>query len=207
MASFSYLMKMAKQCIRRNYYSRIKFTSPLPFKSKIAITSVSFVSDSLLFSRRRKTTLSGQQNRQTEQSKPFYNNTQSLTTNDSESKNKDSSFNSLWNNLSVTQKSWAIIGSTGIVIGISAVVATPGVLALTGFSAGGVTKASLAAYVHSLIGNVSSGSVFAGAQSVGATGAVSTVTTTVGGLGAVGGAIISWIGLGSKDNSDDKNDK
>ncbi|RPA80066.1 hypothetical protein BJ508DRAFT_195281, partial [Ascobolus immersus RN42] len=43
-----------------------------------------------------------------------------------------------------------------------------GVLVLAGFTTGGVKAGSLAALVHSAIGNVASGSLFALLQSVGA---------------------------------------
>eukprot|EP01084_Bolivina_argentea_P274922 468725_1 len=70
--------------------------------------------------------------------------------NKSQTNNVNSSYTSLWNNLSVTQKSLTI--GTGVVAGIAAVVATPAVLSMIGF-ASGVTKASLAAYAQSCIGN------------------------------------------------------
>ena len=75
----------------------------------------------------------------------------------------------------------ATIGS-GAGAGVSA--ATPAVIQALGFGAAGIAKGSIVAGIHSTIGNVAAGSVFASLQSAGAAGAIS--WATVGGITAVG---------------------
>ncbi|MCG8626516.1 MAG: interferon alpha-inducible IFI6/IFI27 family protein [Proteobacteria bacterium] len=98
-----------------------------------------------------------------------------------------------------TGYSWTTIAfgaAVGTAIGVGAVVATPAVLSVVGFSANGIVGGSVAATVQAAIGNVGSGTVFATLQSIGASGGLSataagatTVATTA--TGAVAGAAFS----------------
>eukprot|EP01083_Nonionella_stella_P183933 665963_1 len=95
---------------------------------------------------------------------------------------------SIWNNLSVEQKIVAI--GCGVGFGAVALIATPSVLSVIGFTSAGVAKGSVAAFIHSKIGCIAGGSLFAMAQSAGATakiGAATKVATPI-----IGGFIGSF---------------
>ncbi|KAK4196604.1 hypothetical protein QBC40DRAFT_268366 [Triangularia verruculosa] len=89
-------------------------------------------------------------------------------------------------------------GKTAIIIGGIALVVAPGivtspVLRLIGFGERGVTAGSIAAFIHSCIGNVAAGSAFAIFQSAGAGGAgLAVVNGVVQGAGiiAVSGTVL-----------------
>ena len=78
----------------------------------------------------------------------------------------------------------ATVGTTAGA-GVSAV--TPAVIQAIGFGATGIAKGSIAATIHSSIGNVTAGTLFASAQSTGAVGAIS--WTTIGGITFLGTAV------------------
>jgi hypothetical protein len=100
-------------------------------------------------------------------------------------------------------KTKVALGATvGTVAGVSLAVVTPTIiLPAIGFGAAGVAKASVAAGIQSVVVTVGKGSLFAAAQSAGAVGSISSVTSgivtsigTAGGaaLGAAGSAV-SWL--------------
>ena len=81
-----------------------------------------------------------------------------------------------------------IIVITGtVVVGVAVGAA---VLPLIGFGAGGVAAGSIAAGIHSGIGNVVAGSLFAITQSFAATGGAAV-------LAAIGGAVFGFFGWGA----------
>ncbi|KAI5887280.1 uncharacterized protein SCHCODRAFT_02641173 [Schizophyllum commune H4-8] len=69
----------------------------------------------------------------------------------------------------------------------------PLVLSAAGFTSSGVAAGSMAAWVHSMIGNVLAGSFFAGAQAAGATGAIPAIGLAI--AGGVGGVTAFVAGL------------
>ena len=78
-------------------------------------------------------------------------------------------------------------GAVGSFAGPGVFIATPKlILSILGFGAAGVAKGSIAASIHSVIGSVSAGSLFATAQSTGAVWAIS--WTTIGGMTLLGTA-------------------
>lgn len=82
--------------------------------------------------------------------------------------------------------------ATGAAIGL---VVIPVALPLVGFTVGGVAAGSTAAAIHSAIGNVAAGSLFAAAQSAGVIGmAAGTQVAIAGGAGVVGAAIGAGVG-------------
>ena len=95
--------------------------------------------------------------------------------------------------------------AVGVAVGVAAIVALP----VLGFGTAGVAAGSVAAGTQAAIGNVVAGSLFATAQSIGATMGVATVATgaAAGGVvGAGGGAIASQVkGSKGKDKICDEN--
>ena len=90
-----------------------------------------------------------------------------------------------------------VIGATvGTVAGVGLAVATPTIiLPALGFGAAGVVKGSIAAGIHSVIVTVGKGSLFAAAQSAGAVGSISSVSSgIVTGIGTVGGTALGAAG-------------
>ena len=77
--------------------------------------------------------------------------------------------------------------AAGIFGFFAAPVAAGAALTAAGFGAGGVIGGSIAAGVHSTIGNVAAGSAFAAGQSAGAVGIAGTTAAAVG--GAVASAV------------------
>ena len=66
--------------------------------------------------------------------------------------------------------SFAVVGS---IVGLVGTLTAPVILSAIGFSTSGVVASSLAAFIHSYIGNVAAGSTFAMLQGVGAVGGFS----------------------------------
>ena len=94
-------------------------------------------------------------------------------------------------------KSKVAIGATvGTVAGVRLAVAAPTIiLPAIGFGALGVTKFSIAAGIQSVIVTVGKGSLFAAAQSAGAVGSISSVSTgIITGIGTAGGAALGAAG-------------
>ncbi|KAI5825036.1 hypothetical protein K523DRAFT_251912 [Schizophyllum commune Tattone D] len=77
----------------------------------------------------------------------------------------------------------------------------PLVLGAVGFKAGGVAACSIAAGIQAGIGNVAAGSLFAGAQAAGATGAIPVIGTVisggVGGAAAYAGTVVAGLAASS----------
>lgn len=88
----------------------------------------------------------------------------------------------------------SLLVGTGVAVGTATVIATaPIIIGAIGFASAGVLAGSFAAAWQSTIGGyIASGSIFATLQSIGATGAFLSTTTTcavVGAAGATAGAI------------------
>ena len=83
------------------------------------------------------------------------------------------------------------------------IVAAPLVLGAVGFGAGGVVSGSIAAGVHSMIGNVAPGSLFASLQSAGAAGLGLAGRTVAGLFGGIAGAAA---GVGAARGNDERED-
>ncbi|GIY19929.1 hypothetical protein CEXT_573291 [Caerostris extrusa] len=81
----------------------------------------------------------------------------------------------------------AIIGAGAFTLGI------PAIIAGLGFEAAGVAAGSIAAAIHSWIGVVSSGSLFAFLQSVGAVGLGSSALAGLGSVGAFLGGLLAGL--------------
>lgn len=89
-------------------------------------------------------------------------------------------------------------------VGIASVAVTPLVLAGVGFTSAGIAAGSVATVIHSAIGNVAAGSLFASLQSAGVLGLAATTNAGIGiGGGAVGGAF-GWLFTRSKKEDKDK---
>uniref|UniRef100_A0A3Q3FVC3 Uncharacterized protein n=1 Tax=Labrus bergylta TaxID=56723 RepID=A0A3Q3FVC3_9LABR len=73
--------------------------------------------------------------------------------------------------------------------GVVTLILTPALLALFGFTSGGIAAGSIAAKIMSWLGIVYAGSVFAFLQSIGATG----LTWLAGGYVASFGGAIGWM--------------
>lgn len=97
-------------------------------------------------------------------------------------------------------KASTVAAVAGGIIGVGLITAAPVViLPAIGFSSSGVVAGSVAAVVHSKIGCVAAGSMFAALQSAGAVGAVSGVTTGVAtAAGAAGGAAVPTVINGAR---------
>lgn len=94
-------------------------------------------------------------------------------------------------------KTKVALGATvGTVAGVGLAVATPTIiLPAIGFGAAGIAKASVAAGIQSVIVTVGKGSLFAAAQSAGAVGSISSVSSgIVTGIGTAGGAALGAAG-------------
>ena len=96
----------------------------------------------------------------------------------------------------------ALGATVGTVAGVGLAVATPTIiLPAIGFGAAGIAKASVAAGIQSVIVTVGKGSLFAAAQSAGAVGSISSVSSgIVTGIGTAGeaalgaaGSAFSWL--------------
>ncbi|KAJ5622618.1 hypothetical protein N7528_005850 [Penicillium herquei] len=91
----------------------------------------------------------------------------------------------------------AAVGTTGaVLLAAPGAVAAP-IISSIGFQAGGIQAGSMAAAVHSSIGNVVSGSAFAMVQSAGAGGSgvviVNAVTQVGGAAMTMGSAGMAWV--------------
>jgi hypothetical protein len=85
------------------------------------------------------------------------------------------------------------IGAIGAIVGAAGTVLTAVGIKMAGFTGTGVALGSLAAGIQSTIGNVVSGSLFAGLTSVGATGAILSAVPYVA-IACFGIAIICYVG-------------
>uniref|UniRef100_A0A3Q3FWJ1 Uncharacterized protein n=1 Tax=Labrus bergylta TaxID=56723 RepID=A0A3Q3FWJ1_9LABR len=82
-----------------------------------------------------------------------------------------------------------ILGNVVLGRGVVTLILTPALLALFGFTSGGIAAGSIAAKIMSWLGIVYAGSVFAFLQSIGATG----LTWLAGGYVASFGGAIGWM--------------